>query len=64
MEGKVQRRMALCAYGITIDGRREFIDFQIVEAEGEDICHGFLWGLWGRGLRGEFLAGCRESPKH
>ena len=53
--GKVQRRMALCAYGITIDGVRELIDFQIVKAEGEDTWHGFLWGLWGRGLRGEFL---------
>jgi len=53
--GKVQRRMALCVYRITIDGVRELIDFQIVKAEGEDTWHGFLWGLWGRGLRGEFL---------
>src|SRR2546421_11986312 len=28
--GKVQRRMALCVYGITVSGRRELIDFQIV----------------------------------
>jgi transposase-like protein len=53
--GKVQRRMALCAYGITTEGKRELIDFQIVKAEGEDTWYGFLWNLWSRGLRGEFL---------
>jgi len=53
--GKVQRRMALCAYGISREGRRELIDFQILKAEGEDSWYGFLWGLWSRGLRGEFL---------
>jgi putative transposase len=53
--GKVQRRMALCAYGITTTGQRELIDFQIVKAEGEDSWYGFLWHLWSRGLRGELL---------
>ena len=53
--GKVQRRMVLCAYGITTEGRRELIDFQIVKAEGEDTWYGFLWNLWSRGLHGEFL---------
>lgn len=53
--GKVQRRMVLCAYGVTRQGKRELIDFQIVKAEGEDTWYGFLWGLWSRGLRGEFL---------
>ena len=53
--GKVQRRMVLCAYGITCQGRRELIDFQIVKAEGEDAWYGFLWHLWSRGLHGEFL---------
>jgi len=53
--GKVQRRMVLCAYGITRQGRRELIDFQVVKAEGEDTWYGFLWGLWSRGLHGEFL---------
>ncbi len=53
--GKVQRRMALCAYGITRQGRRELIDFRIVKAEGEDTWYGFLWNLWSRGLHGEFL---------
>lgn len=53
--GKVQRRMVLCAYGITTEGQRELIDFKIVQAEGEDTWYGFLWDLWARGLRGEFL---------
>jgi len=54
--GQVQRRMVLCAYGITTAGRRELIDFQIVKAESEDTWYGFLWNLWRRGLHGEFLA--------
>jgi len=53
--GKVQRRMVLCAYGVTRQGRRELIDFQIVKAEGEDTWYGLLWNLWSRGLHGEFL---------
>ena len=53
--GKVQRRMVLCAYGITCQGQRELIDFHIVKAEGEDSWYGFLWNLWSRGLHGEFL---------
>ena len=47
--------MALCAYGLTREGKRELIDFQIVKAEAEDTWYGFLWGLWSRGLRGRFL---------
>jgi putative transposase len=53
--GQVQRRLALCAYGITRQGQRELIDFQVVKAEGEDTWYGFLWNLWSRGLHGEFL---------
>jgi len=53
--GKVQRRMALCVYGVTECGRRELIDFQIVNAEAHESWHDFLWSLWRRGLRGEFL---------
>jgi len=53
--GKVQRRMALCVYGITLCGQRELIDFQIVKAEAHDSWYDLLWNLWRRGLRGEFL---------
>src|SRR5215510_12843813 len=54
--GKVQRRMVLCAYGITTQGQRELIDFQIVNAETQDRWYDFLWNLWNRGLRVECLA--------
>lgn len=53
--GKVQRRMVLCVYGITLKGQRELIDFQIVKAEAQDSWYDLLWNLWNRGLRGEFL---------
>lgn len=53
--GKVQRRMVLCAYGITTQGKRELIDFQIVNAEGQESWFDFLWSLHNRGLHGEFL---------
>jgi transposase-like protein len=53
--GKVQRRLVLCAYGVTVEGRRELIDFQIVNAEGQESWYDFLWNLWHRGLRGEWL---------
>lgn len=55
LNGAVQKRMVLCAYGVSLKGQRELIDFQIVRAEGEDQWRGFLWGLWSRGLRGEHL---------
>jgi transposase-like protein len=53
--GKVQRRMVLCVYGITLKGQRELIDFQIVRAEAQDSWYDLLWNLWNRGLRGEHL---------
>ncbi|TMP97793.1 MAG: IS256 family transposase [Verrucomicrobia bacterium] len=53
--GQVQRRVALCAYGITTAGKRELIDFLLVKAEAEDTWYSFLWNLWSRGLRGALL---------
>src|SRR5437868_14596594 len=55
LAGKVQRRMALCAYGLTQDGQRELIDFLLVKAEGEDTWHNFLADLWRRGFKGAAL---------
>ncbi len=52
LAGRVQRRMALCAYGITQEGQRELIDFLLVKAEGEDTWHNLLSDLWRRGLKG------------
>jgi putative transposase len=53
--GAVQRRMVLCAYGITAEGKRELIDYLIVKAEGEDTWKAFLLDLYRRGLTGEHL---------
>ena len=53
--GQVQRRVALCAYGITASGKRELIDFLLVKAEADDTWYGFLWNLWSRGLRAAVL---------
>ena len=53
--GAVQRRMVLCAYGITAQGKRELIDFMIVKAESEDTWKRFLLDLYRRGLVGEQL---------
>lgn len=55
LAGAVQRRMVLCAYGITAQGKRELIDFLIVKAEGEDTWKAFLLSLYRRGLTGEQL---------
>ena len=53
--GKVQRRLVLCAYGITVKGQRELIDFHLVNAEGQESWFAFLLNLFHRGLHGEFL---------
>jgi transposase-like protein len=53
--GAVQRRMVLCAYGITAQGKRELIDYLIVKAEGEDTWKAFLLDLYRRGLQGGAL---------
>ncbi|MGH9650544.1 MAG: IS256 family transposase, partial [Terriglobales bacterium] len=53
--GAVQRRVALCAYGITASGRRELIDFLLVRAESEDTWKSFLLDLHRRGLHGTQL---------
>lgn len=53
--GAVQRRMALCAYGITQSGWRELIDFMIAKAEGADPWKMMLMDLYRRGLQGHAL---------
>jgi transposase-like protein len=49
------RKMVLCAYGITADGRREMIDFRVVRAESEACCEAFLEDIWRRGMVGRNL---------
>ena len=53
--GAVKRRMVLCAYGITKEGKRELIDFLIVKAESEADWKSFLMDLYRRGLKGAAL---------
>ena len=53
--GKVQRRIALCAYGIREEGKRELIDFLLVRSESEAHWRSLLEELWRRGLRGTKL---------
>ncbi len=53
--GKVQRRVALCAYGLHANGRRELLDFLLVKAESQDSWRQLLEDLWRRGLRGQQL---------
>lgn len=55
LAGKVQRRVALCAYGVSHKGQRELIDFLLVKEEAEDSWHNFISELWRRGLKGKSL---------
>jgi putative transposase len=47
--------MVLCAYGITLDGKRELIAFDQARAESEACCEAFLSNLSKRGLLGTNL---------
>ncbi len=53
--GKVQRRVALCAYGLREDGGGELIDFLIEKTESQEHWRSLLEELWRRGLRGTKL---------
>lgn len=53
--GKVQRRVALCVYGVDEKGGRELIDFLLVKTESQEQWHSLLEELWRRGLRGTKL---------
>ncbi len=55
LAGKVKRLMVLVAYGVSLKGVREVIDFLVVKAEGEDTWHSFLSDLWRRGFKGSAL---------
>ena len=53
--GKVQRRVAVSAYGVGEDGQRELIDFLLVRSESEENWRSLLEELWRRGLHGTKL---------
>jgi len=48
-----KKRLVLCVYGITFDGRREMLDFQFAAGESEREWVALLEDLRRRGLRGE-----------
>ncbi len=49
------KKTVLAAYGITLFGQRELIDFRIVKSESKDACEAFLNNLFNRGLEGANL---------
>ncbi len=52
---KVQRKIILCAYGMTWEGKKEMIDFLLAASESQNAWEGFLRDLYKRGLEG---SGC------
>ena len=52
---KAIKKTVLAAYGMTLFGVRELIDFRIVKSESKDACESFLNHLYHRGLKGENL---------
>jgi putative transposase len=49
---KVQKKILLCAFGITVDGRHEMIDFHPAASESGACWEAFLRDLYERGLTG------------
>jgi putative transposase len=54
-EGKVRRRWVLVAYGITAQGRRELLAYQLTRGESEASWTALLQGMFLRGLEGQQL---------
>jgi putative transposase len=50
-----KKRLVLCAYGITPDGRREIVSFRQATAESETQWEAFLQDMYQRGLEGKLL---------
>jgi putative transposase len=48
---KVQKKILLCAFGITLDGRHEMIDFYPAASESAACWEAFLGDLYRRGLK-------------
>lgn len=49
---KVQKKILLCAFGITVEGRHEMIDFYPAASESAACWEAFLRDLYKRGLQG------------
>lgn len=52
---KSMKKTILAAYGITLFGQRELIDFRIVKSESKEACESFLNHLFNRGFEGKNL---------
>ena len=52
---QAKKILILVAYGITIFGKKELIDFRFAHAESTNACEGFLNDLYRRGLEGKNL---------
>jgi transposase-like protein len=50
-----KKKAVLVAYGITVQGKRELIDFMVTSHESERRWEGFLNNLYNRGLTGDAL---------
>ena len=50
---KVQKKILLCAFGITVQGRHEMIDFYPAASESGACWEAFLRDLYQRGVKGE-----------
>jgi len=49
---KVQKKIILCAYGMTWEGKKEMVDFLLAASESQNAWEGFLRDLYERGLEG------------
>jgi len=49
---KVQKKIILCGYGITWEGKKEMIDFLLATSESQNAWEGFLRDLYVRGVGG------------
>jgi len=50
---KVQKKIILCVYGISWEGKKEMLDFLLASSESQNAWEGFLRDLYGRGLEGK-----------
>src|SRR5512136_2249273 len=50
---RVQKKIILCVYGITWEGKKEMIDFLLAASESQNAWEGFLRDLYDRGLEGK-----------
>ena len=50
---KVQKKIILCAYGMSWEGKKEMIDFLLATSESQNAWEGFLRDLYERGLEGK-----------